>query len=533
MSDQRSWERYCRWLYNDEGLGLRVDVSRMNFDEAFLSRMAEPIARALAAMSALEGGAKANVDEDRMVGHYWLRAPRLAPAQQIGRSIEQSWASVKRFVRSVHDGQIAPQRGDSFYVALVIGIGGSALGPQFLCDALGGPDDPMIIRFLDNTDPDGIDRVLAELDEALEQTLVIVTSKSGSTIETRNGMAEVGAAYQRKGLDFARHAIAITQEGSTLHRRAVDERWLATFPMWDWVGGRTSVTSAVGLLPAALQGVDTEALLGGAREGDAATRAADPLKNPAALLALMWYYAGQGRGERNMIVLPYRDRLALLGRYLQQLVMESIGKARDRKGNEVSQGLTVFGNKGSTDQHSFVQQLRDGRNDFFVTFLDVLQQRAERSVEVEPALTAGDYLSGFLYGTREALHAAGRESITISLERFDARSLGALIALFERAVGLYAELIDVNAYDQPGVEAGKKAASGLLTMQKQILASLRSCAGEPRTAEQVANDVHSSGSVEDVLHLLEHLARSPDHGVSRVAVGGPKTWAYAARASGK
>ncbi len=145
--------------------------------------------------------------------------------------------------------------------------------------------------------------------------------------------------------------------------------------MWDWVGGRTSQTSAVGLLPAALQGLDIDGLLAGAREMDVATRSRELAKNPAALLALAWHHAGSGKGAKDMVVLPYKDRLELFSRYLQQLVMESLGKEKDLDGR-VQQGLAVYGNKGSTDQHAYVQQLRDGVANHFVLFIEVLKDRA-------------------------------------------------------------------------------------------------------------------------------------------------------------
>ena len=178
--------------------------------------------------------------------------------------------------------------------------------------------------------------------------------------------------------------------------------------MWDWVGGRTSVLSAVGLLPAGLQGIDIRALLKGAAEMDEITRVADTQRNPAARLALMWHHATDGHGTRQMVMLPYKDRLILMSRYLQQLVMESLGKALDLDGNLVNQGIVVYGNKGSTDQHAYVQQLREGRNDFFVTFIVVSQDRspaaARTACEVGQGTTSGDYLNGFWQGTREALY---------------------------------------------------------------------------------------------------------------------------------
>src|SRR5207249_649333 len=118
---------------------------------------------------------------------------------------------------------------------------------------------------------------------------------------------------------------------------------------------------------------------------------------PAALLALMWYHATGGKGQKDMVVLPYKDRLLLFSRYLQQLVMESLGKRLDRDGNRVEQGISVYGNKGSTDQHAYVQQLRDGVNNFFTTFIRVLEDGGA-ATEVEPGVTPGDYLHGFLLG---------------------------------------------------------------------------------------------------------------------------------------
>ncbi len=435
-----------------------VDTGRMGFTEAELAALSwGPV---FEAMEDLEAGGIANPDEGRRVGHYWLRAPERAPPGE-REAILESWRRVEALAERVHrDGRLD--------TLLLIGIGGSALGPQLVADALGGPGDRLRPRFIDNTDPDGIDRCLARLD--LSRTLVLVVSKSGGTAETRNGMIEVRQAFRALGLDFARQAVAITGEGSALDRLAREEGWLERLPMWPWVGGRTSVTSAVGLAPMALQGLDWRGFLAGAAACDAATRGRG-LDNPAARLAGAWYLAGGGLGRRAMVVLPYKDRLLLLSRYLQQLVMESLGKPwRLPGGAVIHQGLTVYGNKGSTDQHALVQQLREGPDDFFATFIAVLEDRAGPGVEVAPGVTSGDYLLGLLIGTRRALSEVGRPSLTLSMRRVDAQHLGALIALFERAVGFYASLVGINAYHQPGVEAGKRAAAAALELQRRILA---------------------------------------------------------------
>jgi len=214
-----------------------------------------------------------------------------------------------------------------------------------------------------------------------------------------------------------------------------------------------------------------------------------------------------------MVLLPYKDRLLLFSRYLQQLVMESLGKERDRAGLVVNQGIAVYGNKGSTDQHAYVQQLREGVNNFFVTFIEVLQDRDGKSLLVEPNVTSGDYLAGFLQGTRRALHENGRESITITIDRVDAGTIGMLIALYERAVGLYAELVNINAYHQPGVEAGKKAAGTVLKLQGEVLAKLREAKGKEFTAAELAAALGVKEEVETVFKVLRHLAANPDHSV--------------------
>jgi glucose-6-phosphate isomerase len=378
----------------------------------------------------------------------------------------------------------------------------------------------MTLHFIDNTDPDGMARTLATLGGKLNETLVLVMSKSGGTPEPHNGMAVTAAAYKSAGLDFEPHAVAVTMPGSHLDKQAVAEKWLARFAMFDWVGGRTSELSAVGLVPGALQGIDIDAMLAGAAACDEVTRVHDSRHNPAALLALMWYSVTGGKGQKAMVVLPYKDRLLLFSRYLQQLVMESLGKRLDLDGKRVDQGISVYGNKGSTDQHAYVQQLRDGVNNFFVTFIRVLESGGA-PVEVQPGVGAGDYLHGFLLGTRAALFDNDRQSLTITVRRVDARTIGILIALFERAVGFYGSLVHINAYHQPGVEAGKKAAATVLELQAKIVKALSPTA---RTAEQIAHDIGASDSAETVYLVLEHLAANKRARIAQAADAGAMTF---------
>lgn len=519
--NNRTWPRFSKWFAPCHGTGISLDISRMAFEEDWLVSMSDKISDITQAMRELELGGIANPDEGRMVGHYWLRNPELAPSTEIRNEIHDCYQDILSFASKVRTGAILAENGEPFRQALILGIGGSALGPQLVYDALAPAEFGLKLHFCDNTDPEGITRTLLALKDDLPNTLFVTISKSGGTIETRNAMLETMHFLEQNGVDFAARAIAVTQNGSKLHQLAKTENWLVTFPLWDWVGGRTSLMSAVGLLPMALSGIDTSLLLSGARQMDILTRYEniDPERenipvNPALWLALMWLYAGNGKGDRDMVVIPYKDRLVLFSKYLQQLVMESLGKARDLSGELVEQGITVYGNKGSTDQHAYIQQLRDGVNNFFVTFIEVLRDNSlacASPVEVEPDVTSGDYLLGFMLGTREALSSNNRESITITLEEVSPKTLGAMIALYERAVGYYALLVNINAYHQPGVEAGKKAAQLVISLQREILTALKDCAKESplQSAYDIAELIGQPSEAETTYKILEHLASNP------------------------
>ncbi|MGB1259759.1 MAG: glucose-6-phosphate isomerase [Akkermansiaceae bacterium] len=491
-----NWQAFQNSHVRYPELGFSIDTSRMDIPADFPATLQTEITRAFDGIKAIEAGEIMNPDEGRMVGHYWLRNAELAPTAEIKAQITEPLADLKKFAADTLSS-------GAFENLLIIGIGGSALGPQFINEAL-GEDSPVQTFFFDNTDPKGVDTTLAAIEQTdggLEKTLSIVISKSGGTPETRNGMLEAQAAYEAAGLNFGKHAVAVTGDDSKLYNYAKEHQFITTFPMEDWVGGRTSVMSTVGLVPAALQGIDIDALLEGATTMDELTRSTDVSTNAAMQLALAWHHAGNGKGEKDMVVLPYKDSLVLFSKYLQQLVMESLGKEKDLDGNTVHQGIAVYGNKGSTDQHAYVQQLRDGVPNFFATFIEVRKGREGNSVEVDPNTTSADYLQGFLRGTRTALYESGRKSITLSIEEVNASTVGALIALFERAVSIYALLVNINAYHQPGVEAGKKAAGVFLDLLQSVKNALTD---ESQTAEELANSIDADP--EDVYHCLNHLA---------------------------
>ncbi len=498
---QTQWQRFCDLLWYHEDLGIWLDISRMHLNPAHLEQLQPEFDKAFAAMAELEAGAIANPDEQRQVGHYWLRSPELAPSDTVRDHITAEIDRIEKFGRDVLSGVIKSPGGQPFTDVLWIGIGGSGLGPLLMIKALQSHGGGLPFHFFDNVDPNGMSAVLAALDDRLATTLVVTVSKSGGTPEPHLGMEQARHRLEARGGRWADQAVAITMLDSKLDREATQDGWLKRFGMFDWVGGRTSITSAVGLLPGALIGADIRDFLAGAAQMDAATRVADLRRNPAALMAASWFVAGDGKGLRDMVVLPYRDRLEVFSRYLQQLVMESLGKRLDRDGKQVNQGIAVYGNKGSTDQHAYVQQLRDGVDNFFATFIEVLEDVAD--VPVIKDECPGDFLDGFLQGTRSALTEGGRQSLSISMRRFDARRLGALIALFERAVGFYGELVNINAYHQPGVEAGKKAAAAILDLQSRVEAVLQD--GASRSVNEIRQAV-GDGSDESVFWIMRHLA---------------------------
>ena len=484
-----------------------ADFSFVDFPDDYLQSMESNISSALQAMQQLESGVIANPDENRMVGHYWLRNAELAPSKELTIAIRQTLAQVKEVANAVHSGTLKSPHG-AFTDLLVIGIGGSALGPQFVGKALGHPNtDKMRVHFFDNTDPDGIDHTLSEIGDSLSTTLALVISKSGGTPETRNGMLEAEYAFTQKGLDFSKHSIAITGNGSKLHQYSQEKGWLDFLPMWDWVGGRTSETAAVGLLPAALQGINIDQLLAGAKQMDDLTRNSDFQKNPAAMLALSWHYLTNGKGSKDMVILPYKDRLELFAKYLQQLIMESLGKEKDLEGNLVYQGISVYGNKGSTDQHAYVQQLREGVPNFFATFIEVLKHRDGDSISVdEKGMNSGDYLHGFFLGTRDALYEKGRKSVTLTISEVTPATVGGLIALFERAVGLYASFSWNQCLSPARSGSWEKAASAILAIRKAVIDHLKSNQGTAQTASQVAEAIGHTEKTTWVFKILENLA---------------------------
>jgi len=463
-----NWEKFSNYLWFSDELNIWIDISKINFIEKDFEAINQKFVNVFKALDELENGAVANIDENRQVGHYWLRNSSIAPNHILKNKIDNEIYSIKEFGKEILEGNILNSKDQKYTDVLWIGIGGSGLGPLLIVDSLKKSSVGLNFFFIDNIDPFLIKEKLIEINDRLSSTLFVIVSKSGGTPEPRIAMDIIRKNVEDKGINWSSQSIAITMSGSDLYQKATDECWLRIFDLPDWVGGRTSITSSVGLLPLVFINEDIDNFLRGSAKMDEISRSKQLKNNPAALLAASWYFSGEGFGKRDMVVLPYRDRLQVFSKYLQQLVMESLGKKLDRSGNIVHQGISVFGNKGSTDQHAYVQQLRDGLDNFFCIFIESLDIPDDlNNFDLEDPKS---YLSGFLQGTRAALSKEGRQSVTITISEFNTFTLGAIIALFERAVSFYAELVDINAYDQPGVEAGKKAAADIILIQQEIKA---------------------------------------------------------------
>lgn len=502
--------------------GFTLNFAGMKFDGEQLDDMRVKIERAHSEMMRIEAGAIKNPDENRKVTHFTDRT------HYCDSSL---FSDVESFVEKIRSGAIRSKSGKAFDAAVINGIGGSALGPQFMQFAINGPYwnelslerrcNNLKLYFLDNTDSSGFADVTAVIDP--ETTLVISISKSGGTQETKNNMVAMQNLYQQRGLVFADYAIAITMKDSQLDRYAADNKWLAVFEMAESIGGRTSETSIVGHLPAALAGVDFKQFIAGACRMDNWTRNRELLTNPAYMMAAMWYISGNAKGDRNMVIVPYSDRLVLLSRYLQQLVMESIGKEKDLYGKIVHQGLNVFGNKGGTDAHAYIQQLNDGRDDFFVTFFEVVRDTVNLPIDEQNKM--GDYLHGFMAGLAAALLSKGRQVINISIDKVNEFNLGMIIALYERAVAVYAELIHINAFHQPGVQAYKLAAQKILNLKQDFIAKVKAIGAVSGTASEIAQQVGLPNDEIEIAGLLDKAALNCSCGsVSRTWNG--KYWTY-------
>ena len=377
--------------------------------------------------------------------------------------------------------QFAEGGGQAFSNVVVLGIGGSALGTTALKTALLHPlwnelDDEGREYFprlyvLDNVDPATFGAFLAHVD--LRRTLFNVVSKSGGTAETMSQYLIIRERLQAEmGDGYGRHLLFTTDPAKGVLRKIADDEKLATLPIPQNVGGRFSVLSAVGLLPAAMTGIDVRSLLEGAREMVARCDTDDLRANPAGMFAALQYLADTQKGARVHVMMPYSDPLRDVADWFRQLWAESLGKARTRGGDEVYVGPTPVKALGATDQHSQVQLYVEGPFDKTITFLTVREGGPDLPIPpLHGDLGELAYLGGHTLGellrteglaTEAALAKRGRMNMTIELPRLDARSLGGLLMLLQAATVYAGHFYGVDPLDQPGVELGKELTYGIM-----------------------------------------------------------------------
>jgi len=365
---------------------------------------------------------------------------------------------------------------------IVLGIGGSALGNIALQTALnpatynllsaGSRKGPRLF-VLDNIDPASTGELLKMLARRLKTTLVNVISKSGQTAETAAQFMIFRELLRAKlGEAFAERIVATTDPTSgTLRRLAVADGY-ATLPIPADVGGRFSVLSPVGLFSAAMCGIDIEELLAGAAAMKNRLESTEWLDNPACTLAVIKYLMFTHKGKTMHVMMPYSNRLYALADWYRQLWAESLGKALDREGNELFTGPTPIKAIGATDQHSQVQLYREGPNDKLTVFLEVgkhpRQVRIPDVLADQPGLgylrrvRLSKLLAAEKQATEYALAVSNRPSVTIRFPDITPFSVGEFIYMYQFTTSLMGELLNINAYDQPAVELGKKATFALM-----------------------------------------------------------------------
>jgi len=476
-----------------EAAGLTLDLSKQPWSLPEVGEMLD-LARAggvEGARARLLSGEIVNRSENRPALHVALRAPPgaglKAAGVEVSSEVDATRAAIKRFADGVRSGAIKGATGKPFRAILHIGIGGSDLGPRLIWEAL-KPLDPQIeLRFTANVDPAELAQAIVGLDPA--ETLVVVVSKTFTTLETLTN-AETARAWLRealgeKGADA--HLAAVSAAPATAQAFGVAPD--RVFAFWDWVGGRYSLWSAVGLSCATALGFEAfEGLLAGARAMDVHFAEAPLERNAPVLLALAHIFNRNGLDRSIRAVVPYAQRLRLFAPFLQQLEMESNGKRVDAEGRPLSRGTaaSVFGDAGTNGQHAFFQLLHQGTDIIPIDILAV-REGSEGSPDAQRKLLANAIAQAeaLLVGRPEAevrgeLKAKGlpeahidalapqrtfpgdRPSSFILLERLGPEQLGALIALYEHKTFVEGVLWGINSFDQWGVELGKTLATRVL-----------------------------------------------------------------------
>lgn len=473
--------------YTLDAAGLRLDYSRHFLNDKTLKAFAElwRQARVGKSIEQLLSGDVVNATEKRPAWHSALRDPN--PPEEVADTLQR----MEKFVRAIHSGQWRGYSGKAITDVVNIGIGGSDLGPRMVTTALSAFHFPDIrCHFVANIDPQDITSVLASLSP--DTTLFIVASKSFSTLETLANATLARQWFLRDGKieDIAKHFVAVSSAVEKAQAFGVAEKNI--FPLPDWVGGRYSLWSAIGLPIAIACGMEHfKALLHGAHTMDRHFRASPVLENMPGLLALLEIWYSQFFGTQTHAILPYSHALREFPDFLQQLEMESNGKSTDRQGKSIaySSGSIIWGSAGTIGQHSFHQLLHQGTAFIPVDFILPLTFTVKRETLVEEqhrylvanclaqseALLNGKGLAQVKMELRKAdlstaeanklaphkVISGNRPHSMISMDVLTPETLGALIALYEHKVYVQSVILNINAFDQWGVELGKQLSQPL------------------------------------------------------------------------
>jgi glucose-6-phosphate isomerase len=473
--------------YSLEAAGLRLDYSRNHLNDSTLALFATlwRQARVGKAIEQLLAGDNVNSTERRAAWHTALRDPH--PPAEVAATLER----MGKLVAALHRGEWRGYSGQSITDVVNIGIGGSDLGPRMVTQALSSFHLPTLrCHFVANIDPQDLTATLATLKP--ETTLFIVASKSFSTLETLANatLAREWFLCAGKTADIARHFVAVSTAVDKARAFGIAEQNI--FPLWDWVGGRYSLWSAIGLPIAIACGMEHfNALLHGAHTMDRHFRASPVLENMPGLLALLEIWYSQFFAAQTHAILPYSHGLKEFPNFLQQLEMESNGKSVDRQGRDITyaSGSILWGSAGSMGQHSFHQLLHQGTAFVPVDFILPLTYtvKSDPLVEAQHRHLVANCLAqseALLYGqdlvqvkaqlrkaglsTAEANKLAPHKVIPgnrphniISMDVLTPETLGALIALYEHKVYVQSVILNINAFDQWGVELGKQLSQPL------------------------------------------------------------------------
>ncbi len=399
-------------------------------------------------------------------------------AQSASTQAKANLRQLEKFLREVDSGRVTGSTGKRFTSVVHIGIGGSDLGPRALYEALYAyGTSGRKLFFIANIDPDDAARQLAAVE--LDSALIVVVSKSGSTLETLTNEAMVRNALRQAGLAPRQHCVAVTGEGSPMDNPA---RYLRSFYMYDYIGGRYSATSMVGAVSLGFfLGLDRFLeLLAGANEMDMAAEQPDILKNPALLLALLGIWNHNFLGCPTLAILPYSQALHRFPAHLQQCDMESNGKSITTDGKKVTArtGPIIWGEPGTNGQHAFYQLLHQGTEIVPVEFIGFAESQYGRDLLVEKTGSQQKLLAN-LFAQSVALatgqhsanpnrnFAGNRPSSIIIGRRLDAKTMGALLALYEAKIVFQGFCWGINSFDQEGVQLGKILAASFLDQMEK------------------------------------------------------------------